>query len=69
MFVLLISIFLSEFDGFALLFHLLLVFFFVSTNALLLWTCVCVLSLGPDSIDESVEEPFSLPTPPVSGYK
>lgn len=33
------------------------------------WICVCVLLLGFDSVDESLEEPFSLPTPPFSSYK
>lgn len=38
-------------------------------TAVLWWICVCVLLLDPDSFDESLEEPFSLPAPPFSSYK
>lgn len=31
--------------------------------------CVCVLMLDPGSIDESLEEPFSLPNPPFGSSK
>lgn len=38
-------------------------------TALIWWICVYVLLLNPDSFDESLEEPITLPNPPFSTYK
>lgn len=62
---------LTVLDGFSHLFYLwpCVLFFFCLPTPLLWWICVCVLLLGLDSFDDSLEEPFSLPTPSFSSYK